>query len=339
MKKFLQQLVTALLFINLALTLTAFANNAPTAPGDTIVPINKLQEIGAGTNLPSFDSTGQHADAPPEYLQPGVGTLTSPALFVIDILRFIASTVAVLVLFVNVGRLLGDPTDEQADKSKQQLLWGVVGLILIQFADTLVKKMFFGEQGEAFEDAGTSELFAQESVSQIRGIIGFIEVFIGVAAVLVIIVRGFRLVTSLGEEEAMTKAKDQIIWAAGGLVVVGLSEIVVRGFLFPEAGNALPNDQVGKAIIISITNFASGFVAIFAFANLFYAGYRYVTSGGNDEVSEKVKKSFFGSVVALLLALGAYAAVNTFITLDPRPDEVPNSSEQVQQNPPSDIVQ
>jgi len=326
MKNILAKLALAILAIHVALMVniavaSAADDLAPAQPGDITRPIEKLQQIGEGTNLPSFNETGRHADAPADYQQPGVSTIASPILFVVDLMRFLISGIALLVVIVAAFKLIAKAEEEEAGKTKNTLIWGVAGLILIQFADALVKKMFFGEQGEAFGDAGTSQLFAEESVSQIRGIIGLVQIFIGSIAVLVIIIRGFMLVTSVGDEESQTKAKAHVLWGIGGLIVVGLSEVVVRGFIFPEAGNTLPNVDVGKKIIISLTNYISGFVAIFAFANLFIAGYRYVVSGGNEEVNEKVKKAILGSVIAILLALGAFAAVNTFITLEARPDE------------------
>lgn len=338
MKKNLKKLVVALLAIHLGLMMNMLVANAagdapaPGKPGDIRSTIETLQVIGEGTNLPSFNEDGKHADAPADYQQPGVATIASPVLFLIDLMRFVISGIAIFVLIVSAGKLIiNSDEEEEVGKAKNALIWGAAGLILIQFANVLVKKMFFGDQGEAFGDAGTSQLFAEESVSQIRGIVGFIQVFIGAVAVLVIIVRGFMLVTNAGDEEGQTKAKTHLLWGVAGLIVVGLSEVVIRGFIFPEAGNALPSVDVGKKIVISLTNYISGFVAIFAFANLFIAGYRYVVSGGNEEVNEKVKKQILGSVIAILIALGAFGAVNTFITLEARPDE--NSQAQVEINP------
>ena len=90
----------------------------------------------------------------------------------------------------------------------------------------------------------------------------------------------------------------------------------MRGFIFPEAGQALPKLAVGKKLIVSLTNYLSGFIAIISFAMLFFSGYKFVTAGGEDEVKEKVRKMFIGAMIALVLSLGAFAAVNTLITLD-----------------------
>lgn len=320
MKNFLKKFLVALLLMNFGLTIQAFAGPAP-GEGGVLSPTGVLQSIGEQTNLPSFDATGQHPDAPPDFTQPGVGTLTSPIYFALDIFRLVMSSIAMFYVIITALKLLGTPTEDEAASAKRKMLWGVVGLILIQFADTLVKKMFFGEQGEAFENAATVELFANESTRQIRGIIGFVQIFVGAIAVLVLIIRGFSLFIGLGNEEEITKAKQQVIFAAIGLITIGLSNAIILGVIFPENGESLPRVEAGRAIIVSITNFLSGFIALFAFVTLFVAGYRYVVAGGNDEVTEKVKKSFTAAVIALLLAFGAFALVNTFVKLEARNEE------------------
>ncbi len=321
MRKFAGKLATVLLFIHLALSINiAYANNpapapAPTKPGDVFTPVEYIKQIGKETGLPDFDTTGQHPDSTGA-IEPGASTVASPIYFIIDLLRLVINTIAFVIVIISAVKLISTSTEEEAGKAKSSLLVGLLGLIVINLADVIVKKMFFGEQGEAFEDMGTAKLFAEESVSQIRGIIGFLELFIGVVAVLVIIIRGFTLVTSAGDEEKVGAAKKHVAYALVGLAIVGLAEVIVRGVVFPDAGAKLPNVGLAKVLIVKITNFLSGFIAILAFIMLFFSGYRYVTSGGEEEVKEKVKKTFLSSIIALALALGAFAAVNTLITLD-----------------------
>lgn len=320
MKNIVKKLALVLAMIHIALTVNiAFAEDeikkAPTKPGDVSTPVEYLKEIGKKTGLPDYDAAGKHPDSM-SAIEPGAATVVSPIYFVIDILRYIVSTIAFIVVVISAVKLISTSTEEEAGKAKNSLLVGLLGLIVINLADVIVKKMFFGEQGEAFEDLGTAKLYAEESLSQIRGIVGFLEIFIGAIAVLVIVIRGFTLVTSGGDEEKLTAAKKHVIYAVAGLAVVGLAEVVVRGVIFPDAGAKLPNVGLAKVLIVKITNFLAGFIALISFVSLFASGYRYVTSGGEEEVKEKVKKTFFAAVIALVLSLGAFAAVNTLVTLD-----------------------
>lgn len=324
MKKILKQIALIFILMNLGLTLQMGIAQAKDEDKDApsyFGPLKQIQSIGKGTNLPDFVSKGQHPEAPADYLQEGVGTATSPIYYALDFFRYVVSGVALIIIVIMAIKLVSTANDEEAGKAKTTLIVGVIGLLVIQVADSAVKKMFFGEQGEAFEDIATTEIYAKETVSYLRGIIGLVEIFVGAVAVLVIVVRGFLLITSVGDEEGVTKAKKHIMYALVGIAVVVLSEVVVRGVIFPEKGEKLPDVAVGKFIIINITNYLAGFIAILSFAGLFYGGYRYVMAGGKEEMNEKVKKIIFSSLIALILSLGAFALVNTFLQLDNPPTE------------------
>jgi lysylphosphatidylglycerol synthetase-like protein (DUF2156 family) len=59
-------------------------------------------------------------------------------------------------------------------------------------------------------------------------IINIISVVVGVIAVIMIIVAGFRYVTSGGRDEAVKGAKNTILYAIIGLVIVALAQIIVH---------------------------------------------------------------------------------------------------------------
>lgn len=335
MKKIIRSIVLVFILMNLGLTLSIAVANAGTPDpcaqgGDSkqfqVGPQCALSKAGKYTGLPDF-LTGQHKDAPADYLQKGVGAATSPIYFALDVFRFFISGIAMIVVIIAAIRLIANSTPEQAEKARNSLVYGIVGLLIVQLADTIVKKMFFGEQGEAFDEPAMAEEFGKASSAQIRGIVGFMNLFLAAGAVLVIVIRGFMVLTSAGEEEALGKAKKHIMYAAFGLLAAGLSELIIRGFVFPEDGSKLHDIQTGKQILVMITNYVSGFIALAAFLSLFYAGYLYVVSGGKDEAKETVKKLFLGSVIALVLAAGTFAAVNTLVKFEKPKDTMDEMSD------------
>jgi hypothetical protein len=338
MKKLLKQFLVVLILMNFALSMQSLVvyaeTKAPAQIKNLQTPSERLKQVGSGTNLPSFsgDSGTQHPDAPADYLEEGIGAVTSPFYFVIDAMRLLLSTVAFFVVVISTLRLVATHEEEEATKVKKNLTMAVGGLILVQLADVGVKKMFFGEQGEAFEDIATGELYAEDAVDTIRGVLGFLNVFGGILAVLVIVIRGFSLVSSAGEEEAMTKAKTHVLYALAGLVIVGLSEFVVLEVVFPERGGSLPSINKGRELIVSLTNYIASFISILSFASLFYAGYLYVGSGGNEENTEKVKKIITSSLIAIVISLGAFTLVNTLVTLDNSEGPQATEASQAQQN-------
>lgn len=64
-----------------------------------------------------------------------------------------------------------------------------------------------------------------EIVSQI---INILSLAVGVVAVVMIIVGGFRYITSGGDSGNVTGAKNTILYAVVGLVVVALAQVIVR---------------------------------------------------------------------------------------------------------------
>jgi hypothetical protein len=72
---------------------------------------------------------------------------------------------------------------------------------------------------------GTAETSANKLVTTI---INIISVVVGVVAVIMIIVAGFRYITSGGKQESVTGAKNTILYAVIGLVIVALAQVVVH---------------------------------------------------------------------------------------------------------------
>lgn len=64
--------------------------------------------------------------------------------------------------------------------------------------------------------------------------LNLLSIIVGIAAVIMIIVAGLRYVTSGGKEEGVKNAKNTILYAVIGLVVVALAQIIVH-FVLTEA--------------------------------------------------------------------------------------------------------
>jgi hypothetical protein len=77
-----------------------------------------------------------------------------------------------------------------------------------------------------------------DRVNQIlRHIVNLLSAIVGVVAVIMIIVGGFRYITSGGNDASVTGAKNTILYAIIGLVVVALAQILVR-FVLDKIVNA-----------------------------------------------------------------------------------------------------
>jgi hypothetical protein len=70
----------------------------------------------------------------------------------------------------------------------------------------------------------------------ISSIVNIFSLVVGVVAVIMIIVGGFRYITSGGDSNNVTAAKNTILYAIIGLVIVALSQFIVRFVLNRTTG-------------------------------------------------------------------------------------------------------
>lgn len=317
------------MLINLALTLTsltAIAADEPATPPATEQPtgtptavppsiLNQVNQVGGKTGLNSFQFL-QHPDALQyDATGQGVGRIGSVAFFTYDLVKLAMSTVAVvIIIYMGLKLIFVGSNEESVGKIKKGLAISILGLIVIQLADVLVNKVFFGTEGQILENKSTAEEMSTAGVEQIKGIVGFIQIGLGAIAVLVIVINGIKIIVAGGEEEERKKSLKNVGVALGGLIVVGISEVLVKGFASPKNGEMLPSTDIAKGLLVMFTNFISGFVALIAFVVLLYSGYLYVIAGGEEQTQEKVKKLITGAIIGLVLAFGAYAITNTLIT-------------------------
>lgn len=65
----------------------------------------------------------------------------------------------------------------------------------------------------------------------LNDIVNILSVIVGVVAVIMIIVGGFRYITSGGSSEKVTAAKNTILYGIIGLIIVALAQVIVRFIL------------------------------------------------------------------------------------------------------------
>lgn len=307
-RKFLTQLVLVLSITSLFLLIQGVSQDVSYAQSSIQDPIKSIQEA---TNLPTFDDP--HVEASQKA---GASNFTSAIRYVIDFLKFLVGGVAVLVIVIAGIKLVmaRKKIDEVWPKQKEHLIMITVGIIFIFVADAVVD-VFFGVEGEVFTSEELAISAAQRGSEEIRGIYDIGLFLIATLAVFMLIVAGIRLLVAAGNEEVQTKVKKQITWLTLGLFLVGVAEFVVLDFIFPEQGTQLPATNVGITLIVDFTNFISGFITFAAIISLIYGGYLYVSAVGNDERLGKAKKTIIGSVIAIIIAMGAFAIVNTLVPL------------------------
>lgn len=118
-----------------------------------------------------------------------------------------------LVLFMTT---LGFAVPALAQSAQDQINNGLCAGSNLQFTD----------------NPGQCTVSGQDATSQINSIVhtivNLLSAIVGIIAVIMIIVGGFRYITSGGNDTSVTSAKNTILYAIIGLVVVALAQIIVR---------------------------------------------------------------------------------------------------------------
>ncbi len=105
-------------------------------------------------------------------------------------------------------------------------------LTVEQVSPDIVRGLCQGINLQVGTDCSQTELSDEEATERvnalIRTIINIFSLVVGVVAVIMIIIGGLKYITSGGDSSNVTGAKNTILYAIIGLVIVALSQVIVR---------------------------------------------------------------------------------------------------------------
>lgn len=271
-----------------------------------------LEAIGKQGGLPTdFVSRGTSATG-----DEGINRLEALTLTIVDLIKYLIYGLAIFFAFFQGFKLVvaGKDIDTYSDNAKENIKYSLMAIMIVFLADTLIRKVFFPDGGVIFENQGANiELYGKEGIKQIRAIYQVAAYVAGSLAILVIVISGVGYALSGGNEDDMKKHQSRILFAAAGLLLVGIAEFVVKDVLFPDLGTTLPNINKGMLLVKRFTNFMAGFIATISFGLMIYAGFLYVSGVTNEDNIGKAKKAITAGVIGILLSLGAFGLVTTLI--------------------------
>jgi hypothetical protein len=113
------------------------------------------------------------------------------------------------------------------------LMLGLATPVLAQTAqDQINNGLCAGSNLQFTENPGQCSAAGTDATSKINDIVhtivNLLSAIVGIVAVIMIIVGGFRYITSGGNDTSVTSAKNTILYAIIGLVIVALAQILVR---------------------------------------------------------------------------------------------------------------
>lgn len=81
----------------------------------------------------------------------------------------------------------------------------------------------------------------------IKRLLNILSAIVGIVAVVMILIGGFRYVTSGGKQENVTAAKNTIMYALIGLVIVAFAQVIVH-FVLREATEVTQSSSTAKCV-------------------------------------------------------------------------------------------
>lgn len=76
--------------------------------------------------------------------------------------------------------------------------------------------------------------------SVIQNVVRILTIAVGIIAIIMIIIAGLKYITSSGDSGNITSAKNTLLYAVIGLIIVALAQIIVR-FVLSETATAPPS--------------------------------------------------------------------------------------------------
>ncbi len=104
-------------------------------------------------------------------------------------------------------------------------------------------------EGIGISGAGCTEPAAQSSISNLIATgISILSFIVGIAAVLMLIIGGFRYITSGGDSNSISAAKNTILYAIIGLVVAVLAQAIVQFVLRELTTEPVPESSISAPL-------------------------------------------------------------------------------------------
>lgn len=126
---------------------------------------------------------------------------------------------------------------------KKLFITTVFGLVGLQFAPASVQAGLFDPAKEdacaGSQVSSTAPDCSAGSSSEvdtlIQNIVNIISLIVGIIAVIMIIINGLRFITSGGDANSVSSARNGVIYAVVGLILVGMAQFIVR-FVLARTG-------------------------------------------------------------------------------------------------------
>lgn len=235
-------------------------------------------------------------------------------------LRIIVGGVALLFIVVSgFSMVISGDNEENAKTQKKSLTYGLIGLLMISIAGPIAE-VFDYREGNFISDPDKLVERVALFDDTTRIVITFVKYLLGGLASLMFIRSGAMMVIAGDSEEDVSKEKKSLALGAGGLLMVIVSDLVVRRVFYVAEFNEDADKTIvsidqseGVQQLVAVTNLMVSFVGPIMLLGIVAGGVLYMTAGGDEERTGLAKKIVMNSIIGVVIIYGAFALVSTVI--------------------------
>lgn len=163
-------------------------------------------------------------------MQRGTYRFNEQIHIIITFLRYITQGVAFFfIIRSGLALIVGGQQSDVLDTQKKVFMWGIVGLVFIMAADTVVKKVIFPV--EYGKELVVGKVQVETGISLIAQLINMFLAFAGGVAVFSLIAGATMYVSAIGHEQSTEKGKKIVVGSLMGLVIIFSAYTIVAEFI------------------------------------------------------------------------------------------------------------
>lgn len=237
--------------------------------------------------------------------------------------KVIIGVVGILYITILGYQLVHSMGDEESiTKAKRGLIYTLIAFVMVSMSEDI---------GKVFDMERTTILSSPQEIlkrvrlfdKQIEIFMTFVKYVIGAFAAVMVVQAGVKLITAGGEEEEVSKHKKNIMYSAGGLIIIYVGDIFINRVFYKVDKNVYTgitgvhpaiDAKEGVEQIAGVTNFVVSFAGLLAVVMLIAGAIMYATAGGEEESMNKAKRLIVATVVGIIVIYGAFAIVSTVIS-------------------------
>lgn len=205
----------------------------------------------------------------------------------------IVNVAAILAMTISGFFLAVTGSESQSSTAKRVVIASLAAIMLINVAPSIYNAYINADPGSL--------------ISEAEGILSWIEVPIGVLAIVMIIFSGVRAILTFGTEEGVTQLRRTVLFVTIGVVLIAAKTVISDSF----ALTGTPGPIIGKAV--TIMNAILGLLTIVAVAMIIYAAFLMIANIGNDEQYGRAKSLLIRVAIGLVIIVMSAALINLVV--------------------------